>query len=277
MDIAKFEELCDFFSANGYVLLKVMGGEPTLHPQFKEMIEIAQSRFSQVNLFTNGISNALLDFTPRDTDNVIYNFKFCRVLNPEKLLLNRPGKRSLEIQVAINMDSDRLLNDILRVSNFSNRKLNLFLTLDCKANIFKEGENVVPIYEKIWKTCTEMGLEIGQDHIAPLCYVSGSKIPIPQSGAKCHVDCAGLIDASYNIRFCNQYSDCLANVFSNNGRLITIQEYEALLSQKFFQIQNLTKSKGCISCPMYKVYCNGGCFAAKDNITPNGINNRKSI
>ena len=115
MDVNKFEELCKLFSINGYVLLKVMGGEPTLHPKFEEMMLIAQRYFSQISLFTNGMSNALLRFSPREGDNVVYNFNFNHTLTEEKLLLNQPGKRSLEVQVTKNTKCERLINDIKRI------------------------------------------------------------------------------------------------------------------------------------------------------------------
>lgn len=267
MEIAKFEELCNLFSTNEYALLKVMGGEPTLHPQFEEMMLIAQSYFPQISLFTNGMSDSLLKFKPREEDNVVYNFNFNHALSAERLLLNQIGRRSLEIQIRKNTNTDRLINDIKRIFNISGGKVYANITLDCVSDIFKEKDIVIPKYEYVWNTCGELGMNVGQDHIAPLCYVRGSKVKIPQSGAMCHIDCAGLIDSSYNIRFCNQYSDVLANIYSVNNSLIDIKTYECLLLEKFKLIQDKISSKGCGSCPMYDVYCNGGCFAGKDYIS----------
>ena len=137
MEIDKFEELCDFFSTNGYALLKVMGGEPTLHPQFEEMMLLAQQYFPQISLFTNGMSDSLLKFRPREKDNVVYNFNFNHALNSERLLLNQPGKRSLEIQIKQNTNTEKLINDIKRIYNIAGERVYPNLTLDCVSDIFR--------------------------------------------------------------------------------------------------------------------------------------------
>jgi len=266
MDIDKFEELCNFFSENRYQLLKIMGGEPTLHPQFKNIMLIAQKYFQQVNLFTNGMSDSLLEFQPRETDGIVYNFKFNRALNNNKLLLNKQGKRSFEIQVTKETNCEKLITDLMRIYKMSNYTIYLNLTLDCTTDIFTEKSTVIPMYEYIWNKCNEIGFEMRQDHIVPLCYATGSQIRIPQGGAMCNIECAGLIDASYNIRFCNQYSSILSNLYLPTGKLLDIHTYENILSEYFNHIQEKTKAKGCDNCPMYNKYCNGGCFAAKDNI-----------
>ena len=52
---ARFEELLDFCAPDGS--LGIIGGEPLLHPQFDELMEIAKDdfRFGKITVFTNGI------------------------------------------------------------------------------------------------------------------------------------------------------------------------------------------------------------------------------
>ena len=266
MDLDHFVELCDYFSSNGYTLLKVMGGEPTLHPQFEEIITIAQQKFPRVNLFTNAITNALQAFNPRIEDGIIYNFKFHRAITKDKLLLDKEGMRCLEIQVTSHTDCESLINAIKSVAELSNGRVHPVLTLDCTSNIFEEKNIVIPIYEYIWDFCKRLGLEVGQDHLIPMCYIIGSKIPMPHKGIMCNTDCAGLIDANYNVRFCNQYSDILTNIYQKGKYILPIEDYKKIIVSKFAEIQSTSSNKGCKTCPMHNTYCNGGCFAAKDNI-----------
>ena len=42
MAVDKYEILCKYFKENGVTLLKIMGGEPTIHPEFLSLYKIAQ-------------------------------------------------------------------------------------------------------------------------------------------------------------------------------------------------------------------------------------------
>ena len=59
MDINRYESLCKFFSVKDNKQIKIMGGEPTIHPSFGAMMKIAQNYFESVSLFTNAISDKL--------------------------------------------------------------------------------------------------------------------------------------------------------------------------------------------------------------------------
>ena len=48
MYIEDFFMLCDFLSVNNIKHLKIMGGEPTVHPYFLDAVEYAQKKFSKI-------------------------------------------------------------------------------------------------------------------------------------------------------------------------------------------------------------------------------------
>lgn len=266
MDMEHFLLLCEFFSSYSSDQIKIMGGEPTLHPYFSEMMKLAQHYYKRVNVFTNAITDSILEFTPRESDAITYNFRFRKVLTPKKLLLDQPGDRNLEIQITQNVEKEKLVEDIIRVCNYSFNRIKPCLTLDCTSDIFSQKELVVPIYEYVWAACLQLGIKMGQDHLLPMCYLEGSHIPMTPGGSKCLLSCAGLIDSSYNLHYCNQYYKESIPVFNPDGNIVPIKDLELFL--KTIHQNNLQNNldKGCSHCPMFAKYCNGGCFAGNDKV-----------
>ena len=266
MDIEHFKLLCQHFSAKSSKQIKIMGGEPTIHPDFSVLMRISQQYYERVNLFTNAISDKLYEFVPRENDIVTYNFRFRRLLTPRKLLLEYPGYRNLEIQITPNVIKEKLVDEIIRVSKFAVDRIRPCLTLDCTSNIFSQRDLIVPIYEYVWQVCSQSGIKMGQDHLLPLCYLEGTQIPMPREGANCLLSCAGLIDSSYRFHYCNQYYDNSIPVFKSDGTTESIEVLEKFLILR--HKENLQKNfvKGCNICPLYSKLCNGGCFMGNETI-----------
>ena len=266
MDYEHFCAICDILAKNGCSQIKIMGGEPTVHPEFGMFMERAQNQFATVSLFTNAISNKVRDFHPRQNDIITYNFKFRRLLTPEKLLLDFPGIRNLEIQITPSVIKEKLMDEIIRVVNYDIKRIRPYLTLDCTSNIFKYKSSIAKVYEYIWEQCLTKGISVGQDHLLPLCFIAGTKIPIPRSGSNCTTNCAGLIDAKYQLRFCNQYPDVLLNIFDQFDQPVSMKSISHAIEEKHLQIINEIQNKGCGHCQLFGILCNGGCFAGKAEI-----------
>lgn len=263
MDVIRFEKLCKYISQNGGSQIKIMGGEPTIHPDFGVFMKLSQQYFDVVSLFTNAMSKSLFDFIPRNNDIITYNFRFYRLLNKKSLLLEYPGIRNLEIQITPSVNKEIIMKEIERIVSISPDRIIPCLTLDCTANIFDDRNSIIPIYEYIWDKCVNLGYRINQDHLIPLCFLAGTKIPMPKTGTNCTLTCAGLIDSNFNLRFCNQYSDNLINIFTSDGNIIENDAFHQILTEKHSQLSRIIKEKGCKSCSMYDLYCNGGCFIGK--------------
>lgn len=263
MDADKYTALCRFFYKNDTHNIKIMGGEPTTHEDFSLFYSIAQTYFDKVSLFTNGTNKVLESIKPRTTDSIVYNFTFNKILTPKRLLLDKEGERALEVQIKHTTDVSKLIGDINRILLFDPQRIKIYLTLDCTSDIFLEKDIVVPKYERVWLECKSNGYYVGQDHLVPFCYAMETRIPIPYTGAKCNIDCAGLIDADYNLRFCNQHNQPLTQLFSEEG-IISYDILKDLLDKKLESIKVQALDEKCNNCPYWANICTGGCFVGKN-------------
>jgi len=261
IDKAKYILLCDYLSRNNIKGVKIMGGEPSLHPDFEELLSVSQHYFQRVSVFTNGIADAIEKFKPRKEDGISYNFRFNKELTKSKLLLSHLGYRSLEVLVERNSNIEELSNQIQSVNALAPDRMTVMLTLDCTNAIFKEREEVLPKFESLFTKLQQDGVNVRIDHSLPICYVYGTKIPIYAKGSLCDTDCAGLIDSDFNLRYCNQHSEILVNLFSDE-RIIPFRIFENHLNSVFYRNQAYVLEKLCKNCLFFNNMCNGGCFVA---------------
>jgi MoaA/NifB/PqqE/SkfB family radical SAM enzyme len=77
LDVSDFEARLDFLDRSGIDQVRLLGGEPTLHPQFPELIERARAREKKIVVFTNGLmpeeALACLEELPATECNVLVN------------------------------------------------------------------------------------------------------------------------------------------------------------------------------------------------------------
>lgn len=272
MNVEKYSLLCEYFSKNKFTLLKIMGGEPTIHSCFERLYDIAQNKFSKVNLFTNGMSKVLLSIIPRKEDSIIYNFDFIEKIPKSHFLLEQKGIRGFEIQIRKDTNPEYVIDKIRHISSLLGMVAIFNLTLDCTSNIFIERDKVIAIYRKVWDYCVEHKITISQDHIVPLCYSLGTNFPRVSRFAKCSCKDAGIVDAAFNLRFCNQHPQVLTNMFYD-GEIIP---YEILINQlkaQYMRNQLNALDKICIECTFYGKYCDGGCFIGNPRISKTDILN----
>jgi len=267
MTLEKYEVLCKYFSSLDVKSCKIMGGEPTIHHDFLAIMEMSQHYFDYVGLFTNAIDKSILSYNPRSNDIVTYNFKFSKVLTKEKLLIDKPGKRHLEIQINEETDTDSLIEEIKRIYELSCKKVVVALTLDCTENIFEKRSSILKNYKIVQDFLIKENIPHRTDHKVPICFSYNSPYPATVSASTCRMECAGLIDSQYNLRFCNQFPEILTSIFEPSGTLIEPEIMYNYLKNKRYDIQSSCLSKICKDCILYDKYCNGGCFVAKQIIT----------
>lgn len=270
IDLNKFEQLCAFFKENTVSHIKIMGGEPTLHPFFAEITSIAQNYFERVIVFSNGTCDSLRSFKPRCKDSINLNFLFSSRWSESFLCHHKNCAHVFEIMVNSKTNVDLVKKEITRIWNIKPSDCCFSLTLDCTANIFRDRTILTEKLLKIYDYCKNLKSEVIFDHSLPLCFVYGTRIPIRQKGAFCDTTCACSVDANCNLFYCNQYPGKKLLIFSNGG-IIPFEIIENHLKQQYYKNQMIALEKICCSCPLYEKNCNGGCYISSPNIAKEDI------
>lgn len=271
MDVEKFQLMCQYFAKNNIKGIRIMGGEPTLHPNFNLLIQIAQEHFEMVSIFTNAINNKIQTISLREKDGINYNFRFYSYLSSDKLLLDQPGYRALEVLISVDGDIEAIFNNIQKIVSDHVSKFIVLLTLDCTSNLFENRDILIQKFEHLYQLCNNWGIKVSLDHSIPVCFIYGSKIPIFEKGAMCNTNCAGLIDSNFNLRFCNQHSNILISLFSEDGRIIPFPIIENNINLVYYQNQITALTKICKDCVFFNKICNGGCYITNDRVTREDI------
>jgi len=260
IELDDLEKIFKYLNSNGVEKLKIMGGEPTVHPDFLSAINLAQHYFKKIIIFTNALNDRILLITPREQDSIIYNFNFITTdFETDKLLLNKPGIRAFEVQVNYDTDVDnykRILYTLKRKMH-NKKKVNIYLTLDCTENIFLHRDEIINKWNELTEFInSELNVEAFQDHIIPRCFYENTNMNVKKISNMCNVLCSGLIDSGLNIRYCNQHPVIL-------GKLDLSQEFQHILSLLQTEYEEKMKKRQelkCKNCKNYLVCCNGGCF-----------------
>lgn len=264
MSVEKFEKLSKYLSEHGIKTLKIMGGEPTVHTEFENIVLIAQRYFNSIIIFTNAVNERIKNIKLRETDSITYNFTFINYnFDITKLLLEQPGKRSIEVQISSDSDEKNILDRMKwlnEVCDFSD-KVQYNLTLNCIENIFLKEDIIV----KKWNSVVDyiendLNMDYNVDHNIPKCFSSQMKLNKPCK--LCSVECSGLIDTDLYLRYCNQMPKRIIKLLNNN-EFVDYNIVISNLNNNFEEKINNNYEKKCYKCMNFKNTCNGGCFVHK--------------
>lgn len=272
MDLPHFESLCKYFFKNGFDKIAIMGGEPTTHQSFAQIMSISQSYFKEVYLYTNALNlDALATFKPRASDLIVYNFNFSDQLVIDKFLLSSPGERILDVVINTKTDADYIIEEIMRVTNLAPDRIKCQLVLDNCANIFKHKQLLIEKLNCIYNSVIQCdpAIRISFESNLPLCFTYGESLPPFHENTICPNE-AILIDGRYNACFCNIYPVKLINMFEGENLIpfSILRNYTRMFSSEL-RLRSL--SKICKDCLMYGDQCNGKCFISQESISREDI------
>ena len=272
-----YKDLAIYLKDSGVKIVKLMGGEPTTHPDFLEIFDFSKQCFGKVGIFTNGINDEIIKIVPREDDQIIYNATFIKAyMNTEKLLLGQPGGRSFEVQVKSDMDvcffingMDALLDKVEKEIGYDEayKKIKINLTLNCMENIFKHKVAIIENWNKLYEYFHDKRkYRLIVDHMIPYCFFINSNMKIfDRRKGKCSVHDAGLIDSNLNLRYCNQFPKIFTPM-RENGKWIPVKKIENYLFMGYNEKIGRNLNKICKNCSAFNTKCNGGCFMHKDFI-----------
>lgn len=263
--------------------LKVMGGEPTLHPRFIDVIDEAYRHYRNTNIFTNGTT---LDKYIRDPRIIkchfegSTNFKInSYTFEPEIYLKNKDFIRNFILHCVIPLDNvDSFIERIFEFMRLDNvHRIGFTLSPNSQLNLF--DEKVVKKYRKSWLKAITTLVPIwrqedrshGFDHYFPTCFVTEEmleelhKFNLSELGyvklGCCSKEGLGLIDTDFNLWFCNQTRLPLGSILDDTGEIIPLYQIERMLQKSGRVKQDAIRelSEQCRNCKALE-FCNIGCY-----------------
>lgn len=273
MSLYDFEELCDYLKSEGQVSrLKIMGGEPTTHPDFLKIVSIAQQNFDSVHVFTNGVNDEITKVEMREHDTIIYNLSCMGEKYPSsKLMPEKNFIHAYETRIDAQSSVERIKRVLAHIHSIVGDKIVVNLTLNCVEEIFDHKEKIISNWNAVVSYLEdEMGMGYRVDHAIPYCFFVGSNMRLKISGSLCSLNCTGLISPDLQLRHCNQTSENLLHI-RKNGKFVPWKILEQYIYCEHAKMAHTSLSKVCRDCMFYGEKCDGGCFVFKSSITRESI------
>lgn len=275
MDTKKLKKLIDFFAENNVSKLLVMGGEPTIHPNFIEIWNYIYDKFKYVTLYTNGTQKDILkQINISKTNNGInYNFNF--INNPLDVEYHKQWEGvSYEIVVSTITNIPDLIKRIEKCYT-EDINLNLIPTIDCTLNIFKNKEIIQSKISELFDYIAKHPeYNWSFDHTYPRCVLTPELMnkvsffrqvsPDIYERNLCSslIGDSGLILSNFKLVHCNQYRNQYLDIFDSEGNIaVTMDD---ILKFLFFEGVTKLQQTPCKDCEYFPTKCNGGCVALKN-------------
>lgn len=256
--------------------IKLMGGEPTLHPDILEFFAACHGVVSQVRLFTNGLQKDILeriDWKPNDR--VAYNFFVAnRGLTNQNYLWEKDISRTFHVVVNTKTDFVRLYGKLRTLAGLLQRqpeavraRSGIALSLDTQEHIFLHKDALQQILYRMVKRLRLWGfINISRDHHIPLCFWTREEIrqyldihlAHNKTTACLSPHCASWIGIDGTVRHCNQFPVLCGHLSAE-----TTRESLAAMYRKGKEAKSalLKTDSACGECSD-RERCLGGCFKA---------------
>jgi hypothetical protein len=274
MDFQKLKKALNWLKENNYPRINIMGGEPLLYSRFEDFFIEAQKKEFHLTLITNGTIAFPKRLNPREGDAVLFNASF---LDHPLFLKNLAGFSSkfsaLGFSPVLVNDCkiDQLLSKVEKFLVFTGKngipkqKISFTLSLDCRANIFKEKKKLNADLLKIVEFFSKNKISFSSDHSVPLCFFEPrSRLILKKnrvfSHHQCHQQSAGVLDADFRFGFCSVYPGKRFPLFKKNGEAISFSDYQKKIEAIFKEKIESKKESLCSQCSEWGEKCNGGCF-----------------
>ncbi len=256
--------------------IKLMGGEPTLHPDLPEIFSACHTVVSQVRLFTNGLQQEVLaglDWRPGDT--VTYNFFVAnKTLTNQNYLWQRDISRTFHVVVNTQTDFSRLYRKLRALAGVLRKqpegvraRSGLAVSLDTQENIFLHRQELQRILYDVVRRAKLWGFRnVTRDHNIPVCFWT-------EEGMRTYLDrhlshnattacmspaCASWIGIDGTVRHCNQFPIQCGRITAETSRADLASFY---LRGRAAKRELLAADGECQHC-RHLERCLGGCFKA---------------
>lgn len=276
MDEDKLKILIDDLLMENFNNLKLLGGEPTIHPNFDKLYPYFQSKFKQVTLFTNALNDKVKSIEPRPDDYITYNGFFVNnTFDTEKFLPHNPNNFLRTIQNVVNtsIEFDKFkeraifVRDFFKDTGLENNYV-MALSLDCTEDIFAQAERLNEIFLELINFSLSNNVRITTHRNAPACFFVNPIFERLQKTRKvfrshiCDVTYGqAIIDTDFNLKYCDRMPRILGKMFRNKFETIDFEEFKLLMYQGFLWKMEDNYHSRCKGCKWWLKECNGGCYA----------------
>lgn len=259
--------------------LKIMGGEPTLHPEFLSVADLAIQLFGHISLFTNGTN--LQYVTHPDILAAHWGDKFQFIINGYTFdfdLWRAWGKYYKKMQLHFVVpDFSASRKEMVTKIKFLAKVIapvqtHFILSGDTQVNIFDTVKlldyrwNYIEAMKAIIPLLREYGHTYSFDHTFPQCFWTQEMItelaeadiePVHLMRQSCCDTILGLMDTNFDIWYCNQTRLKVGNAFVN-GKPRQIEEILRMLRD--MPCKKCAELIGkCRECPA-QITCKSACW-----------------
>jgi radical SAM protein with 4Fe4S-binding SPASM domain len=261
--------------------VKHMGGEPTLHPRFFEILKESVKHFRRANVFTNGSKMIELFSDQKIKDYhdqgrvefTINGFTF----NVKEFQDYKKFVHLITLHCVVPLEGvDEFIQMVIRYAGFRD-KVQILLSPDTQVNLF--DDELMERYRKVWiKAVTMIQPLLEQidlpsellDHSLPKCFFTEEmlkRLPswketiIPSFTTCCSKRSLGLIHTNFDIYQCNQTNIKVGSMLDEKGNPKSYPEILKMVRKgPAIKICNIKKlSDTCKACPDLKT-CRAGCY-----------------
>ena len=260
--------------------LKVMGGEPTLHPRVVDVIHEAYYHFGRIKLFTNGSNMSKIARDPRmiktHFEGVTAYLINGHTFEPEKFHEYKEFVRSIVVHCVVPLDNvDDYIERVLEFIKLGNQ-VSICISPDTQLNLFDDEimEEYRESFVKAVTTLIPQYLHVSNqffafDHFFPTCFFTqevidvlhAHHVPAWEKVGCCSEYILGLIDWNFDLHFCNQTRFKIGNVLDESGKkMLSLPEINEMIrtapQMKCEAIREYSpKCRNCKALPSCKVGC----------------------
>jgi len=277
--------LIDYIRKNAQYLydreLRIMGGEPTLHPRIIEVVDEATKYFISLSLFTNGTTMPELakdkvfirnHFNGR-LGYAINGFTF----NQDKFDEYKDYISTMKLHNVVPLEN--VAGFIKRVYKQMELHPQVVILLSPNTQINLINDDIAKEYRKAWMKAMVAilpelelrGIPYGFDHYFPMCFYTQEMIDelhlnniegLHHARISCCGDHhMGLIDYNFDLYFCNQTRIKIGSILDENGEPMLVPDIMNMLhNYSCVKTENVKEmSDKCRNCGVV-ASCKTGCF-----------------
>lgn len=276
MTIDNIQKAMSFLKKSEYHTFSIIGGEPTLHPQFKDIINLAMDEGFKVFIFTNGICRksiaTFLGAFPDDKIGILVNVNHPDSYSEGEYAklnysLSQFGvKASLGFNIyLLNYDFTFFIDLIEKHNSQKIIRIGLTHPILNRDNSYIHTENYPKIAEILVEQaeiCDQHDIRIGMDCGFVLCMFSTEQLgKLTKFGAEISFECKPVIDIGAKL-------DCWSCFPLFSWKRVNIEDFENItdIIEYFNQQQLLYHRSGiykqCFNCRyLMRGQCKGGCVS----------------